>query len=151
GTRALRGMDARVGAKGLAEGGARATHMSFPTKTRQMILPKSRLRHLPLLASCTLLLLLLACAARPRGPLAYVTNERDGTITVIDTATDRVVSTFSVGGRLRGVRVGSDGARVYVAASTPSGKNYDPKENHVAAVDARGGEVLATYEVGSDP
>src|SRR5205085_280028 len=103
------------------------------------------------LSAVALLSTLLACAARPRGPLAYVTNERDGTITVIDTATDRVVSTFSVGGRLRGVRVGSDGARVYVAASTPSGKNYDPKENHVAAVDARGGEVLATYEVGSDP
>src|SRR5256714_14282399 len=85
---------------------------------------------------------LVGCAARPRGPLAYVTNERDGTITVIDTATDRVVSTFNVGGRLRGVRVGSDGARVYVAASTPSGKNYDPKENHAAAGGARGGAGL---------
>src|SRR2546423_131596 len=93
---------------------------------------------------------LVACAARPRGPLAYVTNERDGTITVIDTATDRVVSTFNVGGRLRGVRVGPDG-RVYVAVSTPSGKSYDPKENHVAAVAAAGGEGVATYEVGPDP
>src|SRR5256714_3484668 len=102
------------------------------------------------LSAVALLSTLLACAARPRGPLAYVTNERDGTITVIDTATDRVVSTFNVGGRLRGVRVGPDG-RVYVAASTPSGKSYDPKENHVAAVAAAGGEGVATYEVGPDP
>ncbi|HEX8720021.1 MAG TPA: beta-propeller fold lactonase family protein [Pyrinomonadaceae bacterium] len=92
-----------------------------------------------------------ACGARPRGPLAYVTNERDGTVSVIDTATDRVVETWEIGGRLRGVRVSADGRTVYVASSTPSGKNYDPRENHVAAIDADTGRVLKTYEVGTDP
>ena len=63
-------------------------------------------------ASALLLLaLLLSCGERPRGPLAYVTNERDGTLTVIETATDRVVETWKIGGRLRGVRVGADGLR----------------------------------------
>ena len=104
------------------------------------------------LAACTgLLASLLACAPGPQGPLAYVTNERDGTVTVIDTATDRVLTTWKIGGRLRGVRVSADGRTVYVASSTPSGKNYDPKENHVAAIDASTGSVVATYEVGSDP
>src|SRR5215212_7294880 len=90
---------------------------------------------------------LLACGARPRGPLAYVTNERDGTLTVIDTSSDRVVETWKVGGRLRGVRLSADGRTVYVASSTPSGKNYDARENHVAAVDAGSGEVSQTFEV----
>src|SRR5215212_569121 len=92
-----------------------------------------------------------ACGSKPRGPLAYVTNERDGTLTVIDTADDRVVETWRIGGRLRGVRLSADGRTVYVASSTPSGKDYDPKGNHVAAVDAGSGEVLQTYGVGTDP
>src|SRR5437764_10857800 len=85
---------------------------------------------------------LVACAARPRGPLAYVTNERDGTITVIDTATDRVVSTFNVGGRLRGVRVGPDGARVYVATG---------RGNTVDVVDAKTFDVVAEIPTGQRP
>jgi predicted small lipoprotein YifL len=36
-----------------------------------------------------------ACTNKPAGPLAFVTNERDGTITVIDTNTDRVTSSES--------------------------------------------------------
>ena len=90
-------------------------------------------------------------AVKHEGPLAYVTNEQDGSITVVDTATDRVVSTFPVGARARGVRVSPDGRLVYVALSTPTGKLYDPKENHAAALDALTGETVATYEVGSDP
>jgi YVTN family beta-propeller protein len=39
---------------------------------------------------------------------AFVTNERDGTITVIDTGADRVYSTIKVGGRLRGIRLSFD-------------------------------------------
>ena len=35
-------------------------------------------------------LTLASCTRKPSGPLAFVTNERDGTITVIDTGTDRV-------------------------------------------------------------
>jgi PQQ-dependent catabolism-associated beta-propeller protein len=90
-------------------------------------------------------------SVKHEGPLAYVTNEQDGSITVIDTATDRVVSTFRVGARARGVRLSPDGRLVYVALSTPLGKPYDQKENHAAAVDALSGETVATYEVGPDP
>src|SRR5215213_12043622 len=104
-----------------------------------------------LVVAVSLAALLCACSARPRGPLAYVTNERDGTITVIDTATDEVFTTISVGARPRGVRLSPDGRRVYVALSTPSGKDYDAAENKIAAIDVASGEVVARYEVGSDP
>src|SRR5829696_7382206 len=88
-----------------------------------------------LLAAAALAAVFCGCSARPRGPLAYVTNERDGTITVIDTATDEVFSTIQVGARPRGVRLSPDGGRVYVALSTPSGKDYDAAENKIAAID----------------
>src|SRR5215211_2606683 len=104
-----------------------------------------------LVVAVSLAALLCACSAPPRGPLAYVTNERDGTITVIDTAADEVFSTIRVGARPRGVRVSPDGGRVYAALSTPSGKNYDAEENKVAAIDAESGEVVARYDVGPDP
>src|ERR1051326_4204785 len=61
------------------------------------------------LCLCVKLLLIAGCTHNPAGPLAFVTNERDGTITVIDTNTDRVYSTIKVGGRLRGIRLSPDG------------------------------------------
>jgi YVTN family beta-propeller protein len=94
---------------------------------------------------------LTACAGKPRGPLAYVSNERDGTITVIDTSTDAVVDTIKVGARARGVRLSPDGRRVYVALSTPSGREYKDGDNKIAAVDVESGQVVASYDVGSDP
>ncbi|HEX8500375.1 MAG TPA: beta-propeller fold lactonase family protein [Pyrinomonadaceae bacterium] len=102
-------------------------------------------------ALAALLVAAPSCREGPRGPFAYVTNERDGTVAVIETAGDRVVETWRIGGRLRGVRVSGDGRTVYVASSTPPGKGYDAAENHVAAVDAATGKVVRTYEVGTDP
>ena len=57
-------------------------------------------------------LTLAGCSRGSSGPLAFVTNERDGTITVIDTGADRVYSTIKVGGRLRGIRLNPDRTRV---------------------------------------
>jgi YVTN family beta-propeller protein len=53
-------------------------------------------------------------------PLAYVSNEGSGDVTVIDTGTDSVVATIHVGKRPRGIRVSPDGQAVYVALSAPS-------------------------------
>ncbi|HEX9942405.1 MAG TPA: hypothetical protein VGG03_10340, partial [Thermoanaerobaculia bacterium] len=61
--------------------------------------------------------LLLAALPAAAAPLAYVTNERAGTVTVIDTATDKAVGSFKVGARPRGVQASADGKRVYVALS----------------------------------
>ncbi len=100
------------------------------------------------LCLCASLLLLTGCAFRPAGPLAFVTNERDGTITVIDTKTDRVYSTMKVGGRLRGIRLSPDRSRIWVAISYPTNKSQG--EDTIAELDPHG-RVIAKYEAGTDP
>src|SRR5262249_26223084 len=56
-------------------------------------------------------------AARPTGPLLYVTNERAGTVTIIDTQSQDVVTTVALGKRPRGIAVSPDRSRVFVALS----------------------------------
>jgi PQQ-dependent catabolism-associated beta-propeller protein len=94
------------------------------------------------------LLGLMSCTTKPTGPLAYVTNERDGTITVIDTGTDRVYSTIKIGGRLRGIRINPDKTRIWVAISYPT--NQSQGEDKIAELDLTG-NVIAKYEAGTDP
>lgn len=93
-------------------------------------------------------LMLSSCNSKPSGPLAFVTNERDGTITVIDTGADRVYSTIKVGGRLRGIRLNPDRTRVWVAISYPT--NESQGEDKIAELDLKG-NVIAKYEAGTDP
>jgi len=93
-------------------------------------------------------LTLASCTSKPSGPLAFVTNERDGTITVIDTGADRVYSTIKVGGRLRGIHLNPDRTRVWVAISYPS--NQSQGEDKIAELDLRG-NVIAKYAAGTDP
>ena len=92
--------------------------------------------------------MLASCTSKPVGSLAFVTNERDGTITVIDTGTDRVYSTIKVGGRLRGIRLNPDRTRLWVAISYPS--NQSQGEDKIAELDLKG-NVIAKYEAGTDP
>ncbi len=47
-------------------------------------------------------------------PFAYISNSEDGTVSVIDLATDSVVKTIAVGVRPLGVAVTRDGTKVYV-------------------------------------
>src|ERR1051325_3876861 len=95
-----------------------------------------------------LIALAASCTHKPAGPLAFVTNERDGTITVIDTKTDRVYSTIKVGGRLRGIRLSPDKKTIWVAISYPS--NQSTGEDKIAELDLNG-NVIAKYEAGTDP
>src|SRR5919205_3787377 len=78
-----------------------------------------------------LVVLAVSCTHKPSGPLAFVTNERDGTITVIDTKTDQVYSTIKVGGRLRGIRLSPN--RIWVAISYPT--NQAQGEDKIAELD----------------
>src|SRR5918911_1057516 len=128
---------------------ARAAQKQFP---KQVLMFFSRSHHsvIALLAALTLQFI-SACSSKPTGPLAYVSNERDGTITVIDTGTDSVVDTIKVGGRARGIRISPDGRRLYVALSTPSGQEYNEADNKIAAIDVESLKVVARYDVGSDP
>ena len=95
-----------------------------------------------------IILAFLSCTRAPSGPLAFVSNERDGTITVIDTKTDRVVSTIKVGGRLRGIRLSADRDTLWVAISYPT--NQSQGEDKIAQLDLKG-NVIAKYEAGTDP
>lgn len=47
----------------------------------------------------------------------FVSNERSGDVSVIDSVTDEVDTTFSVGKRPRGIHPAPDGSRVFVALS----------------------------------
>ena len=51
------------------------------------------------------------------GPRIYVTNERGGTVTIIDAASLEVAATVPLGKRPRGIVTNADGSRVYVALS----------------------------------
>jgi putative membrane protein len=91
---------------------------------------------------------LTGCTSKPSGPFAFVTNERDGTITVIDTKTDQVYSTIEVGGRLRGIRLSPDRLRIWVAISYPT--NQSQGEDKIVELDING-NVIAQYQAGTDP
>ena len=92
--------------------------------------------------------MLAACTKKPSGPLAFVTNERDGTITVIDTGADRVYSTIKVGGRLRGIRLNPERTRIWVAISYPT--NQTQGEDTIAELDLNG-KIITKYAAGTDP
>jgi YVTN family beta-propeller protein len=59
----------------------------------------------------------LAFAPAAQAARAYVSNEDDGTVTVIDTQRLAVIATVDAGKRPRGLVVSHDGARLYVAVS----------------------------------
>ena len=94
--------------------------------------------------------LLVSCNRQPSGPRAYISNERDGTITVIDTNSNQVISTINVGARPRGIRASPDGKRVYVALSFSS-QQTPGTINKIAAIDTSNGKVIAQYDAGTDP
>lgn len=100
----------------------------------------------------------LALAAR-----AYVSNEDDGTVSVIDTEQLRSVATVSVGKRPRGMVLSGDGARLYIAV-TGTPKCPPPltdaqcaklrRERHadgVAVLDTAALKLVRTLPSGSDP
>ena len=62
---------------------------------------------------------------------AYVSNEWDGTISVLDTRADKVIATWPVGGRVRGLRVNSDGRHLYAAITYPSHRDEEGEDGIV--------------------
>ncbi|MBV9696780.1 MAG: hypothetical protein JO005_07630, partial [Gammaproteobacteria bacterium] len=120
----------------------------------------SRVRRPPLLVLGLAALALpgLALAAR-----AYVSNEDDGTVNVIDTEALRSLATVSVGKRARGMALSADGARLYVAVTgVPkcpppltdeqcAKLKRDRHADGVAVVDTATLKLLRTLPAGSDP
>jgi YVTN family beta-propeller protein len=69
------------------------------------------------LAASLALVAWLALPAGARAGRAYVSNEDDGTVTVIDTQRLAAIATLAVGKRPRGLVLSHDGATLYVAVS----------------------------------
>src|SRR5215469_1495898 len=59
----------------------------------------------------------LATAQPARAARVYVSNEDDGTVTVVDTLQLAATATIPVGKRPRGLALSHDGTRLYVALS----------------------------------
>jgi YVTN family beta-propeller protein len=91
----------------------------------------------------------------------YVTNEQSGDLTIIDPATNTVVSTVPLGKRPRGIRASPDGAQLYIALSgspiAPPGVDEsklpppDRSADGIGVVDAKALKVLTILRGPSDP
>jgi PQQ-dependent catabolism-associated beta-propeller protein len=106
------------------------------------------------------LLLVPLCAQAGR---AYVSNEDGESITVVDTDRGEVVATVNVGKRPRGVKLSSDGARLFVAVSgLPKCPPSVPDEecaklkrdltaDGIAVIDTATLKLTGVLKSGSDP
>jgi len=72
--------------------------------------------------------------------VAYVANQADNTVSVIDTTTNTVVSTIPVGNSPQGVAAGLDGAFLYVA---------NKADNTISVVDTSTGSTVKTVSTHS--
>src|SRR5262245_63598039 len=93
------------------------------------------------MALCTVFVALQSAVAEPTYR-AFVTNENDGTISVLDTRSGKVETTVSVGKRPRGIGFTPDRSQVYVALG---------EENVIAVVDTKTLQVVKKLPAGSDP
>lgn len=87
-------------------------------------------------------LLLTASPASAAPGRAYVTDSGSDTVSVVDTATNTVVTAIPVGDRPDGVAITPDGSRVYVV-NTQSGT--------VSVISTASDTVVATVPVGPNP
>ena len=80
--------------------------------------------------------------ATPTGGFAYVPNSGDSTVSVVNTATNAVVSTITVGSFPFAVAASPDGSRVYIANEYSS---------NVSVINTADNTVTATVTVGTYP
>src|ERR1051325_7432071 len=107
--------------------------------------PEPRRRRRIPLATGSLAALGMTLAANA---LVFVTNERAGTLSVIDH--DRVVATTKLCMRARGIALSPDGRRLYVAVSHFRDKPATSPDE-VVAVDAATFKIVKHYKAGTDP
>jgi YVTN family beta-propeller protein len=93
---------------------SRALFPCFPIE--KVIMPNFLLR----LRQASVLLSALACTAVHAAPFAYVPNEKSGTVSVIDTATDQVVRQIAAGKRPRGIAADPGGRQLFVTDAASS-------------------------------
>ena len=86
-------------------------------------------------------------AVNPEGTKVYVTNEGDypdfnGTVDIIDVASNYVTARVLVGSNPRGIAISPDGTKIYVA---------NKGNNNVSVIDTTINYVVATVNVGISP
>lgn len=115
-------------------------------------------------AAAVAVAMLCGCAKAPEKPAGYriyVTNERSGDLSIIDSNTMEVVSTVPLGKRPRGIHASPDGKLIYVALSgspiagpgvdestlPPPDKNADG----IGVFDVAQNKIVKMIKSGSDP
>jgi YVTN family beta-propeller protein len=109
-------------------------------------------------------LVLLACshpAPKPAGERFYVSDEHGNAVVAVDPVQGRIVQTFAVGRRPRGLLLSPDGSKLYVAVSgSPIGgpgvdesklPPPDRAADGIAVVDLKSGKVERVLQAGDDP
>jgi len=81
------------------------------------------------------------------GPFAYITNSGDNTVSVIDTATNKVTAMIPVGSHPMGVAVTLDGKRVYVTNHEVG----NPSNNTFLIIDTATNKITDAVPVGEVP
>ena len=113
------------------------------------------------IAIAAVLLVFLASCAKQEGYRIYVTNERSGDLSIIDSTTHEVFSTVPLGKRPRGIHASPDGKLIYVALSgspiagpgvdestlPPADKSADG----IGVFDVAQGKLVKMLKSGSDP
>lgn len=82
------------------------------------------------------------------GPRVYVSNDGDGTVSVIDSGTNTLITTIPVGQFPRGVVVSPEGTRLYVSNFTDC---CSVNPGTVSVIDTATYAVIATIPVGNNP
>ena len=76
------------------------------------------------------------------GPYAYITNSDSDSVSVIDTATDAVVSTIDIGNCPTGIAVNAAGTRAYVT---------NENSNNLSVINTSTNTVISSLDVGLNP
>src|SRR5690349_18633167 len=90
---------------------------------------------------CALAIVAL-CSGGVDAATAYASNEGSGSVSVIDTATDRVTATITTGGKPRGIAISLDGSKLYVS---------DQEANALVVVDTAQKKQIAKVPLGQSP
>src|SRR6476660_4894478 len=120
-----------------------------------------KLRTSYLILYVTALTTLVGCSEAPRKNVLYVTNERAGTLTMIDVDRQEAFGTITLGKRPRGIVANKEKTRVYVALSgSPiAGPGVDESTlpppdkgaDGIGEVDLGEHKLLRVLRAGSDP
>ena len=86
--------------------------------------------------------LMLSSTIAAASPLAYVSNEKDDTLSLIDLAKMEVIDTIEVGQRPRGITLSKDKTKLYICASD---------SDTVQIMDLKTRTIIAELPSGEDP